>query len=168
MVNMKKELKKRASEILFSFLLIWRIKPLYLCYLLIEIAMRTCVPLLLTVFPKLILESISRGKLEESIIMATVIVGAEFFLNSALILIEGRKDLCNDEITMAMKEKLAEKMIQIRLEDLEQNRIAKQYHEALKCMERGGIEGYLSLFMKCISAVCILVGLVYLFTAFEW
>lgn len=160
--------QKKPPAILFSLALVRKIKPLYLCWLLLETVLRTCVPLLLTLFPKLVLESIGKGEWREGILTAAAVVGAGFLLNAALILIEGRKEICNEEIAMTMRELLAGKMVRIRLEDLEQNSVAKQYHEAGKCMERGGIEGYLSQFMKFVSAVCVLVGLVRLFTAFEW
>ncbi|MGI5948707.1 ABC transporter ATP-binding protein [Peptoniphilus sp.] len=148
-----KEVSEMSKEYLYFSVFIIIIKSIY--------------PIILVLFPKIIIESITSGISYKSIIPIISIILIKFVSTSVIKILENKLLFIGTELNQKFETKILKKLMTVDYETLENPQILDMKDEALEGIsisEGSSISIYNEKFIEIISSIISIVGVAYIIT----
>lgn len=139
----------------------------YLYFSVLAIILKSIYPIVLVLFPKIIIESITSGLSNKSIIAIISIILIKFMSSSLVKILENNLTFIGTELNQKFEIKILKKLMTVDYETLENPQILDMKDEALEGIsmnEGSSISIYNEKFIEIISSMISIFGVAYIIT----
>lgn len=165
---MKSSLQKYQNigkNIYFALLLPWQWDRSYYLYIVIDVLLKAISPLLVVMFPRFIVDSLSASDFMLAFWYATFMSIALFISRVGMTFSSWIVELKGKEMHLGLNKQLGRKIMSIRYEVLKTEQTLNSYNLAKKSLENNSTEKFFRDTVIIISGIFTLLGLAYIISS---
>ncbi len=120
------------------------------------------------VFPMLLLDSLTAGRLGATIVAVAGFAVSQLIFGALTAILRRNREMGAERMKIQLNTMLVDKLASLRHEQMENTENLRKYEIAVKCVDQGDASSFLECLFSVLSSAAIIAGVFYVFKDMPW